>query len=56
MTIFLIIIVFLAAAYLFAAVTFYYGFKNWYPLCSQKSSLCGRGESCLNSLSHKQAR
>ena len=28
MTIFLIIIVFLAAAYLFAAVTFYYGFKN----------------------------
>ncbi len=53
MTTFLIIIVLLVAAYLFAAVTFYYGFKNWYPLCGRKSSICGRGESCPNSLSQK---
>ena len=55
MTIYLIIIALLAAAYLFAAVTFYFGFKNWYPLCGRKSSICKRGESCPNSLSQKQA-
>ena len=29
----LIIIAVLAAIYLYATLAFYYGFKNWYPLC-----------------------
>jgi hypothetical protein len=46
MTTFLIIAAILAVAYIFAAITFYYGFKNWYPLCGGKSSTCRRGEAC----------
>jgi hypothetical protein len=37
MTTFLIILAIVAAAYIFAAVTFYYGFKNWHPMCGGKS-------------------
>jgi len=33
MTILLIIIAVVAAIYLYATLAFYYGFKNWYPLC-----------------------
>jgi hypothetical protein len=29
----LIIIAVLAVIYLYATLAFYYGFKNWYPLC-----------------------
>ncbi len=36
----LIIIAIVAAAYIFAAIAFYYGFKNWYPMCGGKSSTC----------------
>jgi hypothetical protein len=42
MTTLLIIIAILAAAYIFAAITFYYGFKKWYPMCGGKSSTCKR--------------
>ncbi len=38
MTIILIITIFLIAAYIFAAVTFYFGFKNWHPLCGSKAT------------------
>ena len=48
MAIFLTIIAILAAAYLFAAVVFHYGFKNWYPICGGKSSRCRGGASCSN--------
>ncbi len=33
MTILLIIIAVVAVIYLYATLAFYYGFKNWYPLC-----------------------
>jgi hypothetical protein len=33
MTTLLIIIAVVAAIYLYATLAFYYGFKNWYPLC-----------------------
>jgi len=46
MTTILIIIAIVVAAYVFAAITFHYGFKNWYPMCGGKSSTCRRGESC----------
>ncbi len=42
MTTFLIIIAIVAVAYIFAAVTFHYGFKNWYPMCGCKSLTCRR--------------
>ncbi len=45
----LIIIAILAVAYIFAAVTFYSGFKNWYPICG--GSTCRKGESCPDSVS-----
>ena len=33
MTILLIIIAVAAVIYLYATLAFYYGFKNWHPLC-----------------------
>lgn len=47
MTTILIIIAVLIAAYLFAAVTFYYGFKNWRPMCggSKPTTLRMKGAS-----------
>lgn len=52
-TIMLIIIAVVAAIYLYATLVFYYGFKNWYPLCGTKSSQCRRGESCSDSPTKK---
>jgi len=49
MTTFLIVVAIAAAVYLFAAISFYYGFKNWNPMCGGKSARCGSGESCSNS-------
>ncbi len=34
---FLIIAAIIAAVYLYGGIAFYYGFKNWYPLCG-----CGK--------------
>ncbi len=48
-TIMLIIISVVVAIYFYAMVAFYYGFKNWYPLCGTKSSQCRRGEPCSDS-------
>jgi hypothetical protein len=47
MTTLLIIIAIVVAAYVFAAITFHYGFKNWHPMCGGKSSTCRGGESRL---------
>jgi hypothetical protein len=41
MTIVLIIVAIAAAIYLYAAVAYYYGFKNWYPLCGCNRAECG---------------
>jgi hypothetical protein len=41
MTIVLIIVTIVAAIYLYAALAYYYGFKNWYPLCGCKGPACG---------------
>ncbi len=41
MTIFLIIVAVAAAIYIFAAIAYYYGFKNWYPLCGCEGPGCG---------------
>jgi hypothetical protein len=41
MTIILIIAAIAAAIYLYAAIVYYYGFKNWYPLCDCKRTACG---------------
>jgi hypothetical protein len=41
MTIIFIIVAIAIAIYLYAAVAFYYGFKNWYPLCGCKGNVCG---------------
>lgn len=38
MNIFIIIAIVLAAIYGFAAVVYYYGFKNWSPLCGSHKS------------------
>ena len=40
MTIVLIIAAIGAAIYLYAAIAYYYGFKNWYPLCGCKGREC----------------
>ncbi|MDH4162889.1 MAG: hypothetical protein OEW15_09415 [Nitrospirota bacterium] len=40
MKIFLIIAAAAAAVYIYAAIAFYYGFKNWYPMCGGKSGTC----------------
>jgi hypothetical protein len=45
----LVIIAAAAAVYLYATLAFYYGFKNWHPLCGTKSSQCRRGERCPDS-------
>jgi hypothetical protein len=40
MTIILIILAIVAAIYLYAAVAFYYGFKDWMPFCGCASKDC----------------
>ncbi len=40
MTIVLIIAAIVAAIYIYAAIAYYYGFKNWYPLCGCKGPEC----------------
>jgi CHASE2 domain-containing sensor protein len=40
MTIVLIILAAAAIIYLYAAVAFYYGFKNWMPLCGCTGKTC----------------
>jgi len=42
MTIVLIIAAIAAAIYIYAAVAFYYGFKNWNPMCGGgcKGTVC----------------
>ncbi len=40
MTTFLIIVAIVAAIYIYAAIAYYYGFKNWYPLCGCKGAKC----------------
>ena len=40
MTTILIIVAIAAVVYIYAAVAFHYGFKNWYPVCGCKGSVC----------------
>ena len=40
MTTFLIIAAIAAMVYLYALIAFYYGFKNWSPLCGCKGGKC----------------
>ena len=40
MATFLIIVAIAAAIYIYAAIAYYYGFKN-YPLCGCKGTQCG---------------
>jgi hypothetical protein len=40
MTTILIIVAIAAVIYIYAAVAFHYGFKNWYPVCGCKGSVC----------------
>ncbi len=44
MMIFLIIAAIAAAIYIYAAVAYYYNFKNWNPLCGCKGAECGLKE------------
>jgi hypothetical protein len=46
MTVILIIAALAAAVYLYAAVVFYYGFKNWAPLCGVSARTCDRADVC----------
>jgi hypothetical protein len=41
MSIILIILAAAVAIYLYAAVAFYYGFKNWAPFCGCAGTVCG---------------
>jgi hypothetical protein len=43
MTILVIIAAIAAAIYIYAAIGYYYGFKNWYPFCGCKNGACGPG-------------
>jgi hypothetical protein len=45
MMILLIVAIAALAVYLYAAVGYYYGFKNWYPLCGCKDAACGTKQS-----------
>ncbi len=40
MAILLIILVIAAAIYAYAAVAYYYGFKNWNPICGCTKNAC----------------
>ena len=40
MTIVLTVLAILAAVYIYAAVAYYYGFKNWYPVCGCSGAEC----------------
>jgi hypothetical protein len=40
MTVILIIVAIATAIYIYAAVAYYYGFKNWYPMCGCKKTVC----------------
>jgi len=40
MTVVLIIVAIVAVIYIYAAVAYYYGFKNWHPLCGCKKTEC----------------
>ena len=42
MTALLIILAVVAAIYTYAAIAYYYGFKNWYPMCGCKRTTCSR--------------
>ena len=47
MTIILIILAAVAVIYLYAAVAFYYGFKNWLPFCGCAGTTCGTRKSVI---------
>ena len=38
---FIIIAAIIAAIYGYAAVAYYYAYKNWYPLCGCEGTVCG---------------
>ena len=40
MTMLLIIVAIVAAIYIYAAIAYYYGFKNLYPFCGCKGTEC----------------
>jgi len=40
MTILLIILAAIVAIYIYSAVAYYYGFKNWVPFCGCKGAVC----------------
>jgi hypothetical protein len=40
MTTILFIVAIAAAIYMYAAIAYYYGFKNWYPVCGCKGKEC----------------
>ncbi len=44
MTIVLIIAGIAAAIYIYAAIAYYYGFKNWNPMCGCKGAECNPGK------------
>ncbi len=44
MTILLIIVAIAAAIYIYAAIAFYFDFKNWNPLCGCRGTECGPGK------------
>ncbi len=44
MTILLIIVAIAAAIYIYAAIAFYFGFKNWNPLCGCRGTECSLGK------------
>ncbi len=54
MTMFVLIATIFVAAYLFAAVTFYYGFKNWHPMCGGKPA-AAKGKGIKLTFFSKQA-
>jgi CHASE2 domain-containing sensor protein len=41
MTTLLIIVAVIAAIYIYGAIAFYYGFKNWVPFCGCIGTKCG---------------
>ena len=49
MNVLLIIAVIFAAIYVYAAIAYYYGFKNWHPLCGCQAGTCGLPQTSKNS-------
>lgn len=56
MTIFLTILIIAALIYLYAALAYYYGFKNWHPMCGGRNGVCAARKASQKESAPKEGR